>query len=587
MTKEEFLSMIETELNKLGEKYKELTRTAEFYSAVNKDSKNYIAVKEQLQAVSEKIRVLSKLILLPSYERIQAMSDLELEQYRSNKIESISEKIADITNEIELKNSEIKKLEEDNEQLLKEYITLSESDKVAAANQIKKGQERVERIRELTKNIDELRAQITKLKKEQEAIELSPKEFFQKELLAQISENSKTIEEMLKEINDPDNLAISLIASAQDSEKANTLAGKLIQFNDVSNQQKDSKRGQTYGYTSLDFDGQSTFGDTVSEENKYFLHLLEYYLKDNSLLPEGHSHFYSLDYNSSSKLLEEIERYKEKIDSETKTIIDKLNQNKEEFQHLMERKNIQIRSINDISFLEKYISKLNSNSNFLYTELKKVIEERNNLSRKIFKNSKDKEMLAYKEGYIKKIYVELLMSAFQEFLNEMYKQEYGKSLLNYPNNREVFESTATLQGAIELIENQAEKAKTTIDKTIVKQITTQNEKVEDKAQEYEERKKQIFQEIVDLVGENVKDMDMTFLENSLNDDIIQQLSSGNIQSISYQREIVDQVRTEAQNQANQKEAELRKITVEELLEMKKELLENAPKKEDAASSMKR
>ena len=90
-------------------------------------------------------------------------------------------------------------------------------------------------------------------------------------------------------------------------------------------------------------------------------------------------------------------------------------------------------------------------------------------------------------------------------------------------------------------------------------------------QDIENRKSEIIQQIKELGGENYKNVD-------INDaDIFDSsLIHGNLNKIShsyerkYEKDIATKVAKEAQNQADIKEAELRGITVEQLLQMKKQ-----------------
>ena len=82
MTKEEFTSMLNTELESLEKEYQLATQRVGFFRTVNFRDKEFQEAEYQLKMVRQKVEALRSLVTLPAYARIQAMSDAEIEEYK-------------------------------------------------------------------------------------------------------------------------------------------------------------------------------------------------------------------------------------------------------------------------------------------------------------------------------------------------------------------------------------------------------------------------------------------------------------------------------------------------------------------------
>lgn len=157
MTNDEFLSMLNSEFENLEKEYQSAKQKAEGTSRFNPEYEEY---QYQFMIVEEKFNALKKLASLPAYARIQAMSDIEIEEYKKDKVEELDsiikenqQKIAEADNwklVSELKEIN-KKLEEKQKQI---KAMTSEETKKVASYEIKDNYNLAQEIEKFKKPID-------------------------------------------------------------------------------------------------------------------------------------------------------------------------------------------------------------------------------------------------------------------------------------------------------------------------------------------------------------------------------------------------------------------------------------------------
>lgn len=157
MTNDEFLSMLNSEFENLEKEYQSAKQKAE--GTFRSDPK-YEEYQYQFMIVKEKFNALKKLTSLPAYARIQAMSDIEIEEYKKDKLEELDsiikenqQKIAEADNwklVSELKEIN-KKLEEKQKQI---KAMTSEETKKVASYEIKGNYNLAQEIEKFKKPID-------------------------------------------------------------------------------------------------------------------------------------------------------------------------------------------------------------------------------------------------------------------------------------------------------------------------------------------------------------------------------------------------------------------------------------------------
>jgi len=89
MTKKEFASLITKKIDDAYRIKEKAIKTIEFYTALNgEDSKEVIEAKKKIEYSEKLIKSLKDIVMLPIYERVQSMSNKELEEYRIKKIKT-------------------------------------------------------------------------------------------------------------------------------------------------------------------------------------------------------------------------------------------------------------------------------------------------------------------------------------------------------------------------------------------------------------------------------------------------------------------------------------------------------------------
>lgn len=194
MTKKEFLSIIESELETLKKEYRE--------------------VKYHDMIIQEKLNALNKLVSLPIYARIQTMSDTEVEEYKKSKVDEL---------ELKIKEIESKKEQKD----VKNNLNI----------------------------ISKLEMAKGKLKEYQEQIKAMTSEETKKQLSLMIKESdnlAQEIENSKKPIDEFTELKASMTHDNIDSKTRNTIASLLADYkNECEVEMRDSKgyiNIASYGY---------------------------------------------------------------------------------------------------------------------------------------------------------------------------------------------------------------------------------------------------------------------------------------------------------------------------------------------------
>ena len=125
MTKEEFTSMLNTELESLKKEYQLARQRVEYFVEVKPTGKEFQEAVYQLKIVCQKGKALQSLVTLPAYSRIQAMSDAEIEEYKESKIEELELKIREIQAREEQAKAKLSQLKAEQEQLIAQFGNLS------------------------------------------------------------------------------------------------------------------------------------------------------------------------------------------------------------------------------------------------------------------------------------------------------------------------------------------------------------------------------------------------------------------------------------------------------------------------------
>ena len=168
MTKEEFLSMLNIELENLEMQYQIARKRVDYFRELNSRGKEFQEAEYQFKMVQRNLNALRRLVTLPAYARIQAMSDAEIEYYKKGKIEELELKIKEIQAREIQEKAKLSQLKAEQDQLMAQFGSLSDSERDRA---IYRGQQLSTEISrydvnnqwgvfaDITREIDEVRKQ--------------------------------------------------------------------------------------------------------------------------------------------------------------------------------------------------------------------------------------------------------------------------------------------------------------------------------------------------------------------------------------------------------------------------------------------
>ena len=124
MTKDEFLSMLSEELENLEEERKAAIQRANYLEMTSLFDEDKTA-RYQVTLIQKKISTLKDFLHLPAYARIQAMSDIEVEEYKKEKVEELELEIKEIESRKEQAKAKSFQLRAEQEQLMNQFESLS------------------------------------------------------------------------------------------------------------------------------------------------------------------------------------------------------------------------------------------------------------------------------------------------------------------------------------------------------------------------------------------------------------------------------------------------------------------------------
>jgi len=179
MTKKEFSRIIVKEIEAAKLIIEQSQKEIPYYSAMHgENSPLVIEAKKRFNLALSRMKSLKSLILAPIYERIQNLTQEEIEAYKMEKREEITIKINAIDIDILKLEKEISDINKEKQKLMSLYFDEPKNDYII------KGRELENREKQILENIDKLNEQKSELEDEAiRIINLSSKEF--KEFLIQ------------------------------------------------------------------------------------------------------------------------------------------------------------------------------------------------------------------------------------------------------------------------------------------------------------------------------------------------------------------------------------------------------------------
>ena len=541
MTKDEFVSMINSELESLKKEYESAKKKVDYFRTVTVnsilESRDYEVANYELTMVREKMRVLNRLISLPAYARIQAMSDIEIEEYKKERAEELELKIKELHAKEEQEKEKAAQLKAEQEQLITKFGDLSGDERDKA---IARGRQLISDINEHDINnkygiFARIRAEIDDLKQEQEQIKSKTSEEIKKELSSKIEE-SQSLEKVTNDLstNTIDSFTELRASVASDPEKGIQMANLLAKYTDLTTEQK-----KITEKLDLPWD-------------------LPYKLR---LSLPGETSLY-LNRNNPDDIMKEVQEYEETFKQVKKVFEEQFTVQKLSKLFVERRKNENSPKV-DMEFLQQHTDKIGAGQ---LENLQSLIEQRDKLERKIFKTF-DTEMKIVR-----------LTERIKEEQSRIYKeisgwyQSQGEDILDIQFFHTFYWSEEDLQRSLERNKEIISKAERAISE-VKEVIQKAKEKMETKSQRYETEIAETVQQIRALGGEKHKE---TEIPKEIQRVLVPYSYDDNISLIAkdqgqlYERDIANRVQQEAQNQADIREAELKGITVEQLLERREQ-----------------
>lgn len=510
MTKEEFISKLNQEIADLDSKIDDLSSTISYYEAVSISSPIIFESKKEIDAIKEKIVILQRLINLVSYERIKAMSDIEIDEYKKEKAELIGFKIDELLLKIEKLNQEkidILLLERENIKKFKESTNKEEY--------VAKGIELSQKSEKTAYEIDRLNKEIMNLANEQAIITNKPNEAIKKEMLSKFN-----IVEMETFSSPSEDQSLELLAAvADDPEKTEKMARLLTQLRDIIHAHPETKNKEA---------------------------MLPFFIEDARVHIIGYDTMEKVITNPKA-VLKELETFEKSL-KERETFVND-NYTEERMLKLVNyRENINFYKI-DFDFFKLHEDKIDKNN---IEMIKVLIKEREALEKKIFKTKavrKEIEVINEKIEHI-------LVDCYKDIVS-WYEMETGRGIS--------FSSEENVKLSIRLEKEKIERNKTQLQDFKAKAIEM-DEEIEANKQKHKDAIEAKRQQIRELAGPNFTNDNVPFPSESFLDNVER---IENASKIIEREGMVEEAKKIVQEDADKTEAKLRNVTLEELIEMRR------------------
>ena len=548
MTKEDFVNLVSSELDKLRQEEQVISSKIEILQREGKEGK-LEEEKYQLSLTRYKLDAIGKLVDLPIYFGIQYMSNEEIKDYQNKMIQDLDSEILAIKLKEESDKDNINLIRKEQERLLCSYITSSETEQKKAIDRYGELQE-ILRVLESNNLLDEGKRRIEEIQGKKKKIELKTTQEMKEKLLSERIDNRQDLEKIIVDIEERSCDADKMMALiGKDAKKTYLAKSKLDEYYKLETKQK-------FLTSKFDFDTelpvtlQKFILDNFEDEFKHGI-VRNPKLIRNCILNFKRSYFdfYREEFKDNFK--EELLGGLIDCDFNFGSDVDFEFLDRHHFHYLS----------SDIDVLKSLVEKRNRKTNRLIQRIasfsrpvlidSKII----NLQRTIYKNLID----WYKSKFSDEKSREKNRETYQDILG------LTKGITFEGSNRK------QLKEELDLCYSEISATEEKI-KTLCERLQDAQDQLEKEKYKLEVQKVQITNEITNLAFGN----DEKGEQNSEDGAVIEMSYCGDLQDFleaagrDYVKEIVNKVKQEAVNQANMKEAELKKITLEELLKQKEE-----------------
>lgn len=534
MTKEEFLSIISTELEKLEKEKKLAQNRIDYYKEVSSGGKELQDAIRQLEAINSKIDALRRFVNLPAYARIQAASSIELEEYKKEKIEELELRIKEIEAQEIQEREQLSQLKAVQSANIERFARLSGDEREQA---ISEGKNLSNKIGRFDAVFEEIRRKIEELKTQQEKIKSKNVEEIRQELLLR-TPNAGSLKHWVENAKkSPLSYQDKLYAAvANDPEKRQKMVDLLTRV----------------GYIERVIDSiQIPFGMSygIPLELQKIIKNGRYYTSNSLINPEG--------------LEETIENYLKQFSEKRKMYEEEFTLVK--LAPLIGKENGNESDVVDFDFLQFHENKIGKGK---LEELRYLVEQRDKLTKKIIKTRSTKDDIYN------------LSNKIREVQSIIYKEIigwYNSQSLDVLGIDNRISYALSIFGGLDNLKDTLERGKTQVNNSakaiddLKNGIREAQEKFKQQLKSFEEQRADIARQMIELSGiEAQKDFVPTASSSEEQRKHLEDIRRADVRSLEGQ--IIERVQQEAQNQADTKEAELRNITVEQLLELRKQAL---------------
>ncbi len=524
MTVDTFVTIISTEVEKLQQQEKELTNKVQFLEKTGATPKEIEAAKYELSVVVKKLYRIRNLVGIEAVARIRSMSDVELEAYKKDQVEYHELLIVRIKSEIASQEAEKKELNEELEELAKKGDLSEEA--------VKKGKLLREKLTDLEISIVDTKARLELEERVLQEMKEWTLERVRADLMPQNAPN-QNIDDLIQ-IGQAD---LGVAEIGEDYEKAEKLAGLRRSYLYQQSELRQAGIQRTYIINKLPKTIQSLLADTLGDKSDISTFCIKV---------------------SDPKRLIELLNKARAFFNEQKRIFEE-EYTLENLEPLVGKNNINnITADVDFEYLEKYEELIGKDS---LEQLRSFVKERDLLSRKLFKTSRVKSDIAVLDSDIRmcqfKMYEKIIKYYESKFNFNYFKGDfiYERSL-DFSSKKNLVSSLESIAAIVEQVEQEYDN--------IQEEALKHQQALDEKKKEISEKMENIVQQIKELTGREEK---YVYSGQNQLDNIANETSLG------YQTQVLQTVKEEAQKQSDEKEAELRSITLAQLYEMRKQLTE--------------
>lgn len=519
MTKEEFLKIVDNELERLENDSVNFNQLLEQLKRENRYGNEFKNITYQLSVINREISMLKNLLQLPAYSRIQAMSDVEIEEYKRNKIAELELKIQELDSQQKQEESNFTQLQAEMEQIKKQLGSTVEIEREKALYQSQQLQ--TEMLKYNSKGPFNIFAvinrKIEQLKQQQEQIRNKSYQEIKDEIASSIKESNyfTKITDKASSYN-MDVTEELLLAVASNPDKARQMANLLTNYRGLIDEQR-----HVVGKLPLLSGLPQSLQKLVAQNINFY-------------------NFRTMELFQPDKLLEMVNEFEESFNLCKDSFINQFTASK---LSKLVGKEFGVDSTEvDFDFLQLHNDKLGVGQ---LENLKSLVAQRDLLTKKVFKTRETKMEIERLNAIIIK-----QQSLFYRQIIGWYQSQSNTILgLNYQLS---FSSLEQLQLDLNNAVNNINNSQQAIAE-FKKRIIAVQQEMKDKLQSYEPLKNDVASQIRNLAGPKFDNVEIPYPSHTYEgniDKIIEILISFK------QNELVNRVQAESHNQVVKAENEI-------------------------------